>query len=121
MKPFFVYGTLKPHKERWPQIQEHVKEVRENTFVQGVIFYIGGGGFPGLYLDDRQEDKKVFGVLVYPHEEDYNELVERLDWIEGVARGLFSRVETAVFDVETGEQICEAYTYVYNPIVGGEW
>ena len=94
----FVYGTLMPGHLRWEVLAPHAAEHRPAS-VDGVLWDTGRG-WPALQVsDDLVGDrpvKPVPGHLVRLTEDTAARVLAALDEIEGVDRGLYRRIDTAV-------------------------
>lgn len=111
--PVFVYGTLRPGQGnyQWALAGQTVSEVPAS--VAGLALY-DGPGFPYAVLSDAPEDR-VLGDVITIRDDAYDEVLARLDGLEGYrpgGGGLYDRVHvTAV----TGTGAVEAWTYTVPP------
>ncbi|MGY1601666.1 gamma-glutamylcyclotransferase [Geodermatophilus sp. SYSU D00815] len=86
----FVYGTLKPGRSRWPALAPFVDGDADlrGTTVRGRLWDTGHG-WPAMTAGDAD----VPGVVVPLDPARAAAALRRLDAVEGVATGLFERVE----------------------------
>ncbi|MFP4597634.1 MAG: gamma-glutamylcyclotransferase [Persicimonas sp.] len=121
----FVYGTLRPHQQRWPAIERYVAR-HEPATIEGFVLYDLPQGYPAIAPGHGE----VAGALLHLHEEHAERAVAEADEIEGYVedspQSLYERVAVDVGDVQ-------AYTYVFHPnrraylkshgelVDGGDW
>lgn len=111
--PVFVYGTLRPCEGNhgWALAGKTVAEVPAT--VAGLALY-DGPGFPYAISTGNPEDQ-VHGDLITIRDDLYDEVLARLDGLEGYrpgGRGLYDRIAvTAV----SGTDAVQAWTYVVPP------
>lgn len=74
----FVYGTLRPGEERWPLIADAVHR-HESAEAPGTLWDTGHG-YPAAVFDGRGT---ISGDVLWIDPERRNEVIERLDRIEG--------------------------------------
>lgn len=91
----FVYGTLKPGRSRWPQLEPFIAPgtTPAEATVRGQLWDTGWG-WPALTVGPGS----VGGVLVALNATRIADAIPRLDEIEGVNSGLFERVQTWTID-----------------------
>lgn len=94
--PLFVYGTLMPGHLRWPVIEPHALGWRP-TAVEGRI-YDTGRGWPAAVFEPGEP--LVRGWAIDLVAEVAPTVLAHLDEVEGVAHGLFRRVEVALLGGE---------------------
>jgi len=99
----FVYGTLMPGHLRWPVIEPHAVGWRPAA-VEGRL-YDTGRGWPAAVFNPGEDLVRGWAVDLAP--EVAPVVLDHLDEVEGVAFGLFHRVETALLGGE--------------PVVAYEW
>jgi len=129
--PFFVYGTLRRGQGNHPIVDGLLADVRDAELGGHVLYenglpYIGACGGGGT----------VTGDLLIPHPGDYDEVLHRLDRLEGFRPphdGLYVRIACPVrFAGAPGEPwgSCQAWVYHgggrfhYHPslvVPGGDW
>lgn len=91
----FVYGSLKPGRERWPALEPFTDpaEAARPAAVRGRLWRTPWG-WPAL-TDGTAE---VPGVVVALVPTTLDDALRELDAIEGVDRGLFTRTEVDCTD-----------------------
>jgi gamma-glutamylcyclotransferase (GGCT)/AIG2-like uncharacterized protein YtfP len=100
----FVYGTLMPGHLRWEVLAPHAAEHRAAE-VTGMLWDTGRG-WPALQVADELIERRgldrraVPGHLVRLTDEAAARVLDTLDEIEGVDRGLYRRVLVAVDGTE---------------------
>ena len=104
MTRLFVYGTLMPGQARWPVLEPFtdLRMTNRTATVSGRLWDTGWG-WPAMTAGERT----VPGVVVALVPASTEEAIARLDEIEGVASGLFTRevIDTSV------EPACTAYLW----------
>lgn len=94
--PLFVYGTLKRDAIRSNRLAHLLDGSRRATDVAQVVgykLYESRAGFPFIYPSHDLEI--VYGELVWLQPERYDEMIKRLDVVEGVP-DLYLRLLTPV-------------------------
>lgn len=107
--PFFVYGALEPGGK----MHRHIIHAIANMVPAGIVgkLYDTPFGYPLLVIDDDAEEAQMIkGILIYSHEELYEEIGVILENIG--KEGGFSRNKREVLN-EEGEWV-EAYVYAYE-------
>jgi gamma-glutamylcyclotransferase (GGCT)/AIG2-like uncharacterized protein YtfP len=129
--PFFVYGTLR--RGQWNhRVVEGMLAAVHDAQLDGHILY--EAGLP--YIGACGGEGTVTGELLVPCPGDYDEVLRRLDRLEGFGPphgGMYVRIACSVrFAGEPGEPwgSCEAWVYHggdrfrYEPglvVLGGDW
>ena len=90
--PLFVYGTLMPGHLRWAVLEPHAVGWRPAA-VEGHL-YDSGQGWPAAVF--QPGDGLVRGWAVDLGPDVIEVVLGHLDEVEGVAEGLFRRVEVAL-------------------------
>ena len=87
----FVYGTLKPGRERWPLLEPHLAPGAPvvDAEIDGRL-WATPWGWPAL----TPGADAVKGVVVELAADRIDRALAELDAIEGVGSGLFERIET---------------------------
>ncbi|HEX7135725.1 MAG TPA: gamma-glutamylcyclotransferase family protein [Iamia sp.] len=94
--PLFVYGTLMPGHLRWPVLEPHALSWRPAA-VEGHL-YDTGEGWPAAVFTPGGDLVKGWAVDLDPGVAEV--VMAHLDEVEGVAHGLFHRVEVTLLDGE---------------------
>ncbi len=97
MTRLFVYGTLMPGQVRWHLLDPHVEGSPQLADVRGRLFDTGSG-WPAAVFSDDDPASLVPGVLVMLDPSTADRALTLLDEVEGVASGLFSRVDVATLE-----------------------
>lgn len=109
--PFFVYGTLRPGEGNYSWALEG-KTSREATAVLDGATMYGTRGFPYVILTPGE--RQVTGTLCFVRDEEYEETLAALDFLEGYRgpgeNNHYDRVVRTVV-TEDGESV-QAYVYV---------
>lgn len=90
--PLFVYGTLMPGHLRWPVLEPHAVGWRPAA-AEGHLYDTGQGWPAAVFIPG---DDLVRGWAVDLRPEVAELVMAHLDEVEGVAEGLFRRVEVAL-------------------------
>jgi gamma-glutamylcyclotransferase (GGCT)/AIG2-like uncharacterized protein YtfP len=98
-RPLFVYGTLMPGHLRWGVIEPHAVGWRPAA-VEGHL-YDTGEGWPAAVFVPGPDLVKGWAVDLHPEVADV--VQAHLDEVEGVAEGLFRRVEVALLGGEPAD------------------
>ena len=98
VRPLFVYGTLMPGHLRWNVLEPHALGWRPAA-VEGVL-YDTGEGWPAAVFVPGESLVRGWAVDLRPEVAEV--VLDHLDEVEGVAEGLFARVEVALL---TGEEV----------------
>jgi gamma-glutamylcyclotransferase (GGCT)/AIG2-like uncharacterized protein YtfP len=98
----FVYGTLMPDEQRWSAISRYATSWDEATAV-GTLWDTADG-YPAATFDNGGGD--IVGVVVSIRAEWWDDVVRRLDEIEGEGR-LYRRIE-----VETSRGRATTYEWL---------
>ena len=106
-RKFFVYGTLRGAGIRGGMLEE--TEYLGEARVPGEMFSLGA--FPAVRLS---EDGEVVGEVFEASEKDFPGLKAQLDWVEGVAGGLYKCKEVDVLMKESGDTV-SCLIYVAGP------
>lgn len=106
----FVYGSLKPGRERWPLLAPYTDGSAPIAGGMAGSLFDSGHGWPGATTD---AGPGVAGVIVTLSPGSIEKALRRTDEIEGIAGGLFRRVRRVVDD-----RWC--WTYLYNGEVQGK-
>ncbi|MBQ0984810.1 gamma-glutamylcyclotransferase [Streptomyces sp. F63] len=81
--PVFVYGTLRPGERHYARLLRGRTEREEPARLPGAALYEG----PGFPYAVEERGGEVRGHLITPRATDYDELLARLDELEGYAPG----------------------------------
>lgn len=95
-RSLFVYGTLMPGHLRWGVIEPHAVGWRPAA-VEGHL-YDSGQGWPAAVFAPGDDLVRGWAVDLRPEVADV--VLAHLDEVEGVADGLFRRVEVALLGGE---------------------
>ena len=105
----FVYGTLKPRGQYWPEFCEGKVLSQTPAKIRGELYDLHVG-YPGLLL---RGDEWVHGfILEFSNERD----LERLDYLEGYvpnrpdSQNEYNRLKAICYNAN-GEALGEAWTY----------
>lgn len=90
--PLFTYGTLMPGHLRWGVLEPHAVGWRPAA-IEGRL-YDTGGGWPVAMFAPGDDVVRGWAVDLRPEVADV--VIDHLDELEGVAEGLFRRVEVAL-------------------------
>lgn len=103
----FVYGTLRPGRERWPLIEDMVVDT-QTAMMRGFEMYHLPDGYPAVV----EGDGRITGELIWPVEGAREALLDKADRIEnyipGDDRSLYRRIVA-------GQGHARAFIYVYHP------
>lgn len=121
-KYVFVYGTLLREESNHARLK-HAAMAAERASLSGASLIDTGRGYPAMLLGG---DGAVAGEVYAVDERTLRSLDELEDYYgEGDRRNEYDRIE---IDVEAGERIIRAWTYVYRsapsnavPIPSGDW
>lgn len=105
--PLFVYGTLMPGHLRWGVIEPHAAGWRPAA-VEGHL-YDSGRGWPAAVFTPGEDLVRGWAVDLRPERADI--VLAHLDEVEGVAEGLFRRVEATLL----GGEPAVAYELASDP------
>jgi gamma-glutamylcyclotransferase (GGCT)/AIG2-like uncharacterized protein YtfP len=86
----FVYGTLMPEFSRWPLLAPFTTGEPSSDHVPGQL-YDTGRGYPAACFGPGRATAP--GLVVPLRAGDLDEALRAMDEVEGVAAGLFHRVE----------------------------
>lgn len=87
----FVYGTLLPGEPRWPVLERVAVRVADAAAAGRL--YDTGNGYPAAVF--TTDGGTIVGALVIVEDAEWDELIARLDRIEGEGE-LYRRVECSV-------------------------
>lgn len=104
--PVFVYGTLRPGCGNDRLWRGRAVTIHDGTAILVGYKLVTNGHFP--YMIPATTAQTV-GTLIVPDDEHYDDVLDRMDMLEGVPRH-YLRIRVAVL-VEGGEP-CFAWTYV---------
>lgn len=108
--PVFVYGTLRNGHGNYSNILEGNTVREEKASMNGKLFMVGG--FPGMIQDN---ESRVVGELMYIDPKKYEEVMKRLDWLEGYRKNdkssMYIRKQVMVWNGSVG---ITAWTYYWN-------
>lgn len=94
--PLFTYGTLMPGHLRWGVLEPHAAGWRPAA-VEGRL-YDSGDGWPAAVFTPGDDVVRGWAVDLRPEVAEV--VLDHLDELEGVAQGLFLRVEVALLGGE---------------------
>ncbi|MFF8604804.1 gamma-glutamylcyclotransferase family protein [Streptomyces sp. NPDC015346] len=129
MRPFFVYGTLRPGAYNHDRFLLGRTTREEPARLPGALLY-EGPGYPYAVPDEHEGE--IVGDLLTPAPGAYGELLSVLDALEeyfgpGHPLNLYERAEREVVRVADGARV-PAWVYfaapgtpLGTPITGGDW
>lgn len=126
--PAFVYGTLMTGFGNYRRCLQGATADTRKAAVSGFRMYdVANGGFPGIVPGNNN----VVGQLMYIKPELYEQVMERLDMLEGYreghkARSMYIRQQVTAVD-EAGQEV-QCWIYVWNgdvrycpEVPAGDW
>ena len=116
MRYLFTYGTLMTGQERNHVLQEHNGEYLGGSYKTGLLYNINNLYPAFMFSSGSNQDEKdivyVHGEVWGFHKVDWNELLPRLDQIEGHP-WLFRRETMLVrIQIDEEDQLVDAMTYM---------
>ena len=117
--PFFVYGTLRRGFGNYNAILAGNTDREVAALADGVIYPVGHyGGFPCL----MEEDGTVVGELMYIKPDRYDEMLQRMDRLEGYRENspknsMYIRKQKTA---RTNDGLIDAWVYVWNGAISTE-
>lgn len=112
--PIFVYGTLRSGEGNYSwALSGKTQKERNDVRLPGARMY-SNGGFPYV-IDDPEHDQGVRGDLMYPDYDDWGEVVDSLDMLEGTRslRSDSNHYNRYLMYVQTGEnEFTQAWVYI---------
>jgi gamma-glutamylcyclotransferase (GGCT)/AIG2-like uncharacterized protein YtfP len=113
--PIFVYGTLLEGYGNWEYFLKGKTERVVSGFISGFDMY-SVGAFP--CIKHSSIDRKVYGELMYVEPELYDQVLSRVDSLEGYHKGRYSKQSMYLrkkvsVRTECGD-IVQAWVYVWN-------
>lgn len=122
----FVYGTLRTGFHNYNRLLKgRVNETVDAT-LKGFDMYSIGGSYPAIVSGSGE----VTGELMYIDDENYDETMRSLDWLEGYTpqrenHSMYLRITLTV--VTADGELVDAYVYLWNrpvpdtKIASGDW
>lgn len=120
----FVYGTLQPGEQRWPELARFVRGEGTPATVAGRV-YDTGLSYPAAIFDEPSDSRPmavIRGRLYELTTESLSEALAHLDHVEGAVRGLYRRI---VVQTTTGQRAwayqCGDVALLVNLLPSGDW
>lgn len=136
---FFVYGTLRPGELRWQVLEPYLECPPESAQLHGVALYTNRI-YPFIIASNDERDSVVVGELITIRPEVLEQVIDRLDMIEGYSpyedheENLFNRLIGYTTSLATESIVNEAWVYFgghdlqssirtgrYERIESGDW
>jgi gamma-glutamylcyclotransferase (GGCT)/AIG2-like uncharacterized protein YtfP len=116
--PVFVYGTLRQGFGNHSRYLEGKTRIIVNASAKGTMFSVGG--FPALI--ESPMDKEIKGELVFIQPDNYDKVLQSLDFLEGYRQhnlemSMYLRKKVTV--MTDGGVPVEAWVYYWNRSVKG--
>mgnify|MGYP003977394671 CR=1 FL=1 len=124
IKPFFVYGTLLRNFRNYNTFlkpKEHAIRITAGS-VKGFHLVHFNEGYPGMFLNSKNQNTTVAGEIIYPKDkETYEDLQKKLDHLEGYdpnddpENNFYERKCVECIDKNGNKVICDTYICKLNP------